>query len=124
MSSLELNKTKNTPEVKAEISEGNGMIIISGNSFPENAQKFYTNLIDWLNSNKPNINQLEVICDYNYMASSSLICFLDVLRTAIKNFGDDNCKVLWKYEEDDDDVLKIGKDFDKILACKIEFEAY
>lgn len=124
MSTLDINKTKNTPAVSANINGDTAVVTVVGNSFPENAKKFYADLIDWLNSNASILKSAEFNCDFNYMASSSLICFLDVLRTADKVVGKENCTVNWKYEEDDDDILKIGQNFSKILNVKINLIAY
>lgn len=124
MSILDLNKTKNTPAVNAKINGDTAVISVVGNSFPENAKKFYADLITWLNENESVLKSAEFNCDFHYMASSSLICFLDVLRTADKVVGKENCKVNWKYEEDDDDILKIGQNFGKILNVEINLIAY
>lgn len=124
MSTLNLNKAKNTPAVNASLNKDQAVVNIVGNSFPENAKKFYTELIQWLKENESTFSTVEFNCDFHYMASSSLICFLDVLRTACRMVGDDNCVVNWKYEEDDDDILKIGQNFSKILNIELNLIAY
>lgn len=124
MSVFNLNKTKNTPTVNAKIEGGNCLVSIVGNSFPENANRFYGDLIDWLKSNETSLKTVEFTCDFNYMASSSLICFLDVLRMASQAVGNSNCTVNWKYEEDDEDILKIGQNFSKILSVEINLIGY
>ncbi|WP_258540864.1 DUF1987 domain-containing protein [Parvicella tangerina] len=121
---MERNKTKNTPEIKASLTGNKGVIEIVGNSFPENAKSFYADLVDWLKSNEETLKEVEFNSDFHYMASSSLICFLDVLRTAIQIAGDENCTLNWKYEEDDDDILKVGQNFSKILSLKINLIPY
>lgn len=124
MSTLNLNKTKNTPAVHASLNDEQAVVNIVGNSFPENAKKFYAELILWLKENESKFATIEFHCDFHYMASSSLICFLDVLRTTCRMVGDDNCVVNWKYEEDDDDILKIGQNFSKILNIELNLIAY
>ncbi|MCB9189750.1 MAG: DUF1987 family protein [Flavobacteriales bacterium] len=124
MSTLNINKTKNTPAVHAEIEGGQVLISVVGNTFPENAKQFYAQLIDWLKENANEIDSVDFDADFHYMASSSLICFLDVLRTAIQLVGVDKCSLKWKYEEDDDDILKIGQNFSKILSINIDLIAY
>jgi hypothetical protein len=124
VSTLNINKTKNTPAVEAKIEGEQGMVSIVGNSFPENAKRFYADVIDWLKENDSQLSSVEFNCDFHYMASSSLICFLDVLRTASQQSGEENCKLNWKYEEDDDDIMKIGQNFSKILTIEINLIAY
>ncbi len=124
MSTLNINKTKNTPAVNTRLEGNKGFVNIVGNSFPENAKRFYADLIDWLKTNEGDLHTIEFNCDFHYMASSSLICFLDVLRTASHLVGQENCLLNWKYEDDDDDILKIGQNFNKILSIKINLLAY
>ena len=124
MSTININKTKNTPAINGSIESGKAVISVVGNSFPENAKKFYADVIDWIKSNGESFNSIEFNSDFHYMASSSLICFLDVLRTAVQVAGEENCKLNWKYEEDDDDILKIGQNFSKILTIEIDLIAY
>lgn len=124
MSILNIDKSKNTPSVVAKIEGRKAVVDIVGNSFPENAKRFYADLIDWLKLNQSNFSEVEFNSDFNYMASSSLICFLDVLRTAVQLTGDDKCVINWKYEEDDDDILKIGQNFSKILTVDINLIPY
>lgn len=126
MKHLEVNSTKNTPEIITQSGSSQGEIVVnvSGNSFPENAQKFYLVLIDWIKTNQTEISSIRFICDFNYLASSSLICFLDVLRTSDRLLGTDKCSVDWKYEDDDDDMMKVGQNYGKVLNIKINFLPY
>lgn len=123
MEDLTIHSTKNTPEIKAEVKNGEATVMVSGNSFPENAQKFYNGLIAWLKGCE-NLNSIKFTCDFNYLASSSLICFLDVLRTADKLIGTDQCEIDWKFESDDDDMMKVGQNYSKVLAVKINLLPY
>lgn len=124
MSILKIDKTKNTPAIQASVVSDGVVISVVGNSFPENARQFYSSLIDWLKANQSQYSKVQFETDFHYMASSSLICFLDVLRTAIQIVGESNCSLVWKYEEDDDDILKIGQNFGKILSIQIDLIAY
>lgn len=124
MNTLNVNKTKNTPAINGKVEGNKAAVSIVGNSFPENAKKFYGELIDWIKANGSDVSAIEFNSDFHYMASSSLICFLDVLRTAGQVVGEENCTLNWKYEEDDDDILKIGQNFSKILSIEINLISY
>lgn len=123
MEELKINSTKNAPEVIGTFSNGKVNLSISGNSFPENAPKFYSLIIDWIESVSNN-SLIEINCDINYMASSSLICFLGLLKKCESNFGTDNTVLNWNYESDDDDALKTGEDFCKIVTITINLLPY
>ncbi|MBL4651389.1 MAG: SiaC family regulatory phosphoprotein, partial [Flavobacteriales bacterium] len=51
MSSLILAEGKNTPEIV--FNPADGVFTIKGKSFPENAKKFYAEVLDWLDNFVP-----------------------------------------------------------------------
>ncbi len=124
MKELNINSTKNAPEVIGSFSSGKVTLNISGNSFPENAPKFYSLLTDWVESVSKDNSSIELNCDINYMASSSLICFLGLLKKCESVFGKDNTVLNWNFESDDDDALKTGEDFSKIVSITINLLPY
>jgi len=124
MGELKINSTKNAPEVIGTFSNGKVTLNISGNSFPENAPRFYTSITDWVEGISPDFKSIELNCDINYMASSSLICFLGLLKKCESKFGEGNTELNWNYESDDDDALKTGEDFSKIVSIKINLLPY
>ena len=97
---------------------------ITGNSFPENAQKFYLEISQWLGELSQKSDSIEINCDINYMASSSLISFLDLLKKCESKFGSENCILNWNFESDDDDAEKTGEDFSKIVSMTINLLPY
>ena len=122
MGNLILNSTKNSPEVAGLVKEGK--LNITGNSFPENAQKFYSDISEWVSSLPESTQKFEINCDINYLASSSLISFLELLKKCEKRFGAENCILNWNFESDDDDAEKTGEDFSKIVEMKINLFPY
>ncbi len=124
MEELKINSTKNAPEVIGTFSNGKVSLNISGNSFPENAPRFYSLINDWVESVSADNSSIELNCDINYMASSSLICFLGLLKKCESVFGNGNTVLNWNYENDDDDALKTGEDFSKIVTITINLLPY
>ncbi len=122
MGDLILNSTKNSPAVEGVIATQK--LNITGNSFPENAQKFYSSIAAWVVGLPTSFNSIEINCDINYMASSSLISFLDLLKSCEAKFGAENCVLNWNFESDDDDAEKTGDDFSKIVTMKINLLPY
>lgn len=122
MGDLILNSTKNSPAVEGKISTQK--LNITGNSFPENAQKFYSSISVWIVGLPASFDSIEINCDINYMASSSLISFLDLLKSCENKFGAANCVLNWNFESDDDDAEKTGDDFSKIVSMQINLLPY
>jgi hypothetical protein len=122
MTDLLINSTKNSPEVMGSVSDSR--LNITGNSFPENAQKFYLAIAGWVSELSQKSNSIVINCDINYMASSSLISFLDLLKKCESNFGPENCELNWNFESDDDDAEKTGEDFSKIVKMTINLLPY
>jgi hypothetical protein len=122
MTDLILNSTKNSPLVAGSIN--NAKLNITGNSFPENAQKFYNVIAKWVEELAQSANSIEINCDINYMASSSLISFLDLLKKCEAKFGAEHCTLNWNFENDDDDAEKTGEDFSKIVKMTINLLPY
>jgi hypothetical protein len=111
--------TQKTPTVNFNT---NGKIEIKGRSIPENSIEFYKPLVDWLDaySSKPQ-PLTEVNVQLEYFNTSSSKCILDVFKKleAISKSGH-NVVVNWYYEEDDEDMLEAGEDYQSII--KIPFK--
>jgi hypothetical protein len=99
-----------------------GLVEIKGRSIPENSIEFYKPVVDWLEeyasvpASKTIVNvQLE------YFNTSSSKCILDVfkkLEVLKKNQND--VVINWYYEEDDEDMLEAGEDYESII--KVPFK--
>ena len=120
MESIKIERTRKTPDVV--FNAETGKIQIEGKSIPENSIEFYKPLVDWLDEygNNPAENT-EVNIKLEYFNTSSSKCILDVfkkLETIYK--GENNVIINWYYEEDDEDMLEAGEDYQSIL--KIPFK--
>ena len=110
---------KNTPKIIGD--SVNGVLKIVGSSFPENVQKFYAPINSWLETIKTSSSKIIIDCKFYYMASSSVIALLKTLKYAENIYQAENISIKWRYEEDDDDIRKIGEDFTHLLKSAIEF---
>jgi len=117
---LLIKEGKNTPAVNGDPSKGR--LTFEGNSFPENVKYFYDPIMIWLDETKGHCGSLHIESQFYYMASSSVIAFLRMLKKAEELFSANNVTMRWCYEEGDDDIKKIGEDFSKLLDINFEFQ--
>jgi hypothetical protein len=115
MEPILIEGTPKTPTIKFEPTKG--YLEIKGRSIPENSIEFYKPLIDQLEaySNSPQSNT-NVVIQLEYFNTSSSKCILDVFKklVAINNKGS-QVLVNWHYEEDDEDMLEAGEDYQAII---------
>ena len=123
MSSIEIIGTSKTPEIN--FSSDLGKLLIAGRSIPENSIEFYNSLLEWIDnySSAPKENT-EIDMKLEYFNTSSSKCILDVFKKLenIKKAGN-VVKVNWFYEEDDEDMLEAGEDYDAIIDLPFEMKA-
>jgi hypothetical protein len=111
MESVYLEKTTETPSVRMDVQ--GAVIDIEGNSYPENAFEFYQQIFDRIDAYfASGADRLRAVFRLNYFNTSSAICMLNFMTLLQKYHGNDkSITVEWYYEEDDDDMLEIGKAF-------------
>lgn len=122
MNPISIEPTESTPAIKCDFD--NGFIEISGRSIPENANEFYAPMIQWLKDYKSSEKQnLKIIFFLDYINSISYKMVFEILLIAEEiNQGDKEVSVLWKYEEDDDEILDEGSHFSSKLNIPFSFE--
>jgi len=120
MSDLKIEGTPKTPTI--EFNSKSGYILIKGRSIPENSVQFYKPLIaaleDYNKDPQPNTN---VDIQLDYFNTSSSKCLLDIFKT-LEVIHSRNSEVIvnWCYDEDDDDMLEAGEDYQDILKFTIK----
>jgi len=121
MSNLNIEEGKNTPKVNWDLDSE--VFTMSGKSFPENTKKFYNQLTDWLD-----VQKLEGVKTFEfhfyYLSSSSIIAVYQILKrleSATENGA--SISVTWKYDDGDEDIQRIGLDYEKITSLTINHEA-
>lgn len=107
--------TPKTPSVKLDSNEG--VVEIRGRSIPENSVDFYKPIIDWLEQYSGNpANKTNVNIHLEYFNTSSSKCILDVFKKLEAIYKAKNEVVVnWFYEEDDEDMLEAGEDYESIV---------
>ena len=112
MESIKLEGTPKTPTV--EFSAENGVLLLKGRSIPENSIEFYKPLINWIenySASAPSETVLNVKLEYFNTSSSK--CLLDIFKR-LERVGNP-VTINWYYEEDDEDMLEAGEDYDAII---------
>ncbi|MDA3882786.1 MAG: DUF1987 domain-containing protein [Bacteroidales bacterium] len=115
MESIKIDGSPKTPEVNFDYQTG--LIEIKGRSIPENSIEFYKPMIDWLEeyTNSPQ-DKTTVQIQLEYFNTSSSKCILDVFKKleGISKNGKE-IEINWYYEEDDEDMLEAGEDYQSII---------
>lgn len=120
MESINIEGTPKTPTVKYD-NEAR-VLVIRGRSIPENSIDFYKPLIDWLDAfSNGNEEGLTLKMELEYFNTSSSKCILDVFKK-LENISKQGKRVSvkWHYEEDDEDMLEAGEDYDAIIDLTFE----
>jgi len=120
MEPIIIEGTPKTPSVKFD--EKEGVFEIKGRSIPENSVEFYKPLNEWLdNYMQTPLEKTVVNIRLEYFNTSSSKCILDVFKRleAIHKTKHD-VEINWFYEEDDEDMLEAGEDYDSII--KVPFK--
>ncbi len=115
MDNIKIEGTAKTPSVSFDREKGE--LTIGGRSIPENSIDFYKPLLEWLDRYALEPAPLTVVnMRLEYFNTSSSKCILDVFKKleSIKKSGKD-ITVKWHYEEDDEDMLEAGEDYDAII---------
>lgn len=115
MEKISIEGTPKTPTITFDTAKG--FLEIKGRSIPENSIEFYKPLVDWLEkySGSPK-SETSVNIQLEYFNTSSSKCILDVFKKleAI-NKGGSAVTINWYYEEDDEDMLEAGEDYQAII---------
>jgi hypothetical protein len=120
MELISIEGTPKTPTIT--MNPETGVIEIKGRSIPENSIEFYKPIVDWLEEySKGPTSKTIVNVQLEYFNTSSSKCILDVfkkLEVLKKNQND--VVINWYYEEDDEDMLEAGEDYESII--KVPFK--
>jgi hypothetical protein len=120
MDPIKIEGTPKTPTVNFDGEKGK--IEIKGRSIPENSIEFYKPLVDWLEEYMKSPSEMtEVDIQLEYFNTSSSKCILDVFKKLEAMYkGGNEVVINWHYEEDDEDMLEAGEDYQSII--KIPFK--
>lgn len=132
MENLHIDQTQNTPLINCDTNTNS--ISIEGESRPENVRAFYSSLFEWIDnyekliyyavSLSSNEKKIELNFKLEYFNSSSLKIFMEVIDRLQKvEKGSDKITLCinWFHEDDDEDILDSGKEFEKMTGARMNF---
>lgn len=111
-----IEATKISPRV---VLDPNGEMLIQGRSIIEDTTVFYKPIIDWVKN--VTCPQITLIVKLEYMNTSSSKQLLTVLKSLASNSSIRTIYVKWYYEEDDEDMLDLGKDYESLIHIPFDF---
>lgn len=120
MEVFHLDAKQHTPYVHFDPSTGD--MKMKGRSTPENSVEYYSPILDWLDNyvNNP-APTTTVNVHFEYFNTSSSKCILDVFkRFAQLHKNGKEVKILWYYEEEDEDMQEAGEDYSDILGVPFD----
>ncbi|QSE96742.1 DUF1987 domain-containing protein [Fulvivirga lutea] len=119
MDNYTLTPTPKTPRLYFNSESGD--FEISGRSIPENSIEFYRPLMEWLDKyvSAPS-TKTRMTVNLEYFNTSSSKCLVEIFRKLEKTLGNSDVKILWHYEEEDEDMMESGEDFKKIIKVPLE----
>lgn len=115
MESIVIDGTPKTPSVNFD--SESGVLQLRGRSIPENSIEFYKPLVEWLDdyAKRPQ-SKTAVNIQLEYFNTSSSKCLLDLFKKLeVMHKGGNDILVKWYYEEDDEDMLEAGEDYQSIV---------
>ncbi|MBO4602965.1 MAG: DUF1987 domain-containing protein [Salinivirgaceae bacterium] len=124
MAPLIFSPTEDTPEISFDSTTGK--MSIGGTSIPENARKFYDNIIEWIGEyvKSPSANtSIDFKLKYFNTASTKYLFDIMVLLKEIMKAGN-TLVINWFYQEDDEDMYEAGLGFSKMLRYPFNFVKY
>ena len=113
MEPLIMAETKSTPEVNFD--SNNHVLEIKGESYPENAAKFYGPVFAWLEAYLPTLQPEQnlvvnvTISYFNSSSSKALMNFFGMLEDAQR--AGKSILVNWYYDPDNDTAVECGEEF-------------
>lgn len=122
MQSLYIEKTKSTPEVQFDIQSYK--LRIEGQSYPENAFKFYEPIFNWLDNHLRQIEQevvLEMYFHMPYINTSSSKCVMMLLER-LENAYQEGQKIMvrWYYDVENETALECAEEFKEDVTVPFE----
>lgn len=109
---IHLQGTAKTPEVICTLDPH--VLSLAGRSIPENSIEFYRPMMEWVDEHGAGMDgQLEIKIRLEYFNTSSSKCLMDLLKRIEKVVP--KAEVHWYYEEEDEDMLEAGEDYNAII---------
>ena len=122
MEEFNLVATQTTPCIKGSLKDGK--VSICGKCCPEDSVAFFEPFYQWLKILSISENQmLEFEFDLKYMNTSSGLIIFRILKEIKKLTSHKKVIVTWKYDEQDEDMMGVGKDFQYMIGDIVKLKS-
>ena len=116
MNNLTIEKTRSTPYIHFDADSN--VLRITGESFPENAAKFYAPVFAWLEEYLRTVGSQEITVEFeiiyfNSSTSKVFMTILDMLEKAVEEGK--KVTVNWRCHEENETALECGEEFKEDL---------
>lgn len=120
MKPLEIARTDTTPSVVFDAEKN--IFEITGRSVADNPSDVYQQVLQWLSMYARDPRPVTLVTfKLEYFNTASSKALLDTL-SALSFIR--NAKVLWYYQEDDEDMKEAGEEFFELVNIPFEFKTY
>ncbi len=116
--------TDKTPQINFDSEKG--FLEIKGKSVPEDSFKFFDPMNQWLDAyiqNPAETTELNVALEYFNTSSAKVLLEVFKKMNQLQKGGRSTIKINWVYEEDDDDMLEAGHDYQRTVDVPFNFVA-
>jgi len=115
LNKFEIQGTRDTPEII--FNPGNKQFEIKGNSLPEDSNKFYNPVLDWLDNYALNpLEETKVICKLEYFNSSTAKVLYEIFFGFQKiHSAGKKVQIDWYYDAGDTFIEDKGTEYKSIL---------
>ena len=123
MESISRQATPKTPSI--EFDHAQGLLEIKGRSNPENTMDFYRPLVAWVDEYAQNPPQRTIVnIHLEHFNTSSSKSILEVFKALdpIKQ-SEKEVVVNWFYEDDDEDIMEAGENYEAITGLPFRMVA-
>ena len=103
-----------------------GVLSITGRCIPENPIEFFAPLLDWIKEyadSPQNETVIDVFLEYFNTSSSKGLLDLFKQVELIQSSGKTTMKIIWRYEDNDSDILEAGEIYASIVDVPFEMVA-
>jgi len=110
MENLIIEETKYTPAISLDT---NGIVALTGKSYPENTFDFYKPMMTWMEEYfEATSNELTTVnIEITYFNSSSSKLFFDFFDLLDENKDDHGILVNWIFDDENESAEEAGEDF-------------
>ncbi len=114
-----INKAKSSPQVIIDCSKG--LVEFNGSCMPEDSVEFFRPIYNKIDCLKEVTNKITFTLLIDYINSGSLKAFVD-LFIKVKDMKDKDVEIIWKVEEDDEELIDTIEDIHRISQLNFTFQ--